>query len=69
MSANDSERHGHAQKKRTGPRDTATRDARSKNTTRHPVGPENVLRDGSGEPAVSGHNSSGASEKTRHALY
>lgn len=70
MSANDSERHERTdKKKRAGSRDPAAQVTPTNRRSRHPVGPENVLRDGSGEPVVSGHNSSGVSAQTRHAMY
>lgn len=69
MSANGSERHGRSEKKHAASPDPAARVTPSNRKSRHPVGPENVLRDGSGEPVVSGHNSSGASAQTRHAMY
>jgi hypothetical protein len=69
MSANGSERHGRPEQKRTASRDAASQNTPSKSKARHHVGPEHVVRDASGEPAVPGHNSSGASAKTRRALY
>ena len=68
MSSDDHKRSGHAGTSRTKHDDSPGRKAAASPEADVPTGPDNVLRDGGGEPVVTGQNSSTSSANTRRAL-